>query len=95
MITKNVYVRTVMPKRKSCPACLKKLPTNEAIYSYGEYIRAKWNTFTYGCVNCFDTCAKPMMVKYKNETGREINIIGYQGAQIPEWLKLDSTQDKS
>ena len=50
----NEYFRTVsLSNRKSCPNCSVKLAMGEQIWSWGNYVRAKWYTVQYFCCNCF------------------------------------------
>jgi len=44
------WFRTVeLGGRKSCPTCGTRLEPGESIWSWGEYVRAKWRTITHFC----------------------------------------------
>jgi hypothetical protein len=87
----NEYFRTVsLGGRKSCPSCYKKLLPNESIWSWGQYVRAKWNTVKYFCRECFD----PIRADLNEHTGGcgcVVNLIGYRGEKLPLWLTLTDT----
>jgi len=83
------WFRTVMDKRKSCPNCREKLPIGESIWSWGEYVRAKWRTVGYFCIACFPSIRRDLEI-HKNHCGCKFELVGYGGQELPEWLSVDS-----
>ena len=84
----NEYFRTVsLSHRKSCPTCKEKLLPGESIWSWGEYIFAKWRTVRYFCKCCYPEVQRDLTV-HREECGCDFNLIMYGGEQQPEWLEL-------
>jgi hypothetical protein len=84
----NEYFRTVsLGGRKSCPECKEKLPRGEYIWSWGEYVNAKWRTVRRFCVQCWPDIQRDLEV-HKSECGCDFQLVGYQGTTLPPWLTL-------
>jgi hypothetical protein len=73
--------------RKSCPGCHAKLGKNESIWSWGNYVRAKWNTVTHFCKECFETRVAEGLLEHAGECGCTITLVMYHAVQ-PKWLRL-------
>lgn len=88
----NEYFRTVsLGGRKSCPRCHAKLE-GEKIWSWGEYVSAKWRTVTHFCGKCFAKNVRPLLVDHAKNCGCQFDLIGYQGERLPVWLTLDPVE---
>jgi uncharacterized protein (DUF983 family) len=88
--THNEWFRTVsLGKRKSCPNCKQKLDKGESIWSWGNYISGKWHTVLHFCTECFVEKCKQELLKHRDECGCGIELVGYQGEELPEWLNLE------
>jgi hypothetical protein len=57
------------------------------VYSWGEYIAARWNTIDYVCESCFPQIVNRLL-SHAQDCGCEFNLIGYRGTILPAWLKL-------
>lgn len=75
-------------RRKSCPTCKAKLPPGEWVWSWGEYINAKWNTVTHFCINCFHEECQVRLNAHREECGCTFNLVAYGGDPLPDWLTL-------
>jgi hypothetical protein len=85
----NEWFRTVsLGDRKSCPTCSKKLPKGESVWSWGEYVRARWRTVMHFCVECFPTHVQVPLTDHVDGCGCKINLVGYGGEKLPAWLTL-------
>lgn len=88
----NEYFRRVsMGGRKSCPGCLAKLEPGESIWSWGQYVRVKWNTVMHFCKGCFKDRVRDDLVGHTDTCGCTVNLIMYQGGSRPAWLTLAET----
>ena len=89
----NEYFRTVsLGKRKSCPHCGHKLHPGEQIWSWGNYVSAKWVTVDHFCKLCFDVPyrgVKQRLQAHSEPCGCAFELIGYGGEKLPTWLTLD------
>lgn len=83
------HFRTVMAKRKSCPTCGAKLPLGESVWSWGEYLYAKWRTVTHFCIGCYEKDVRPLLEDHAKPCGCVFELVGYRGTQLPEWLQID------
>ena len=85
----NEYFRTVsLGKRKTCPSCKAKLALGESIWSWGEYVRAKWRTVDYFCKECFNSAVRSRLLNHAKDCGCKVNLVGYGGTKLPPWLTL-------
>lgn len=85
----NEWFRTVgMSGRKSCPCCNAKL-NGRSIWSWGNYVKAKWHTVMHFCSECFESNVKRKLLEHTTDCGCTVNLIGYQGTHLPQWLTLD------
>lgn len=73
--------------RKSCPTCKASLGRNESIWSWGNYIRAKWRTIGHFCRECYreEVCDK--LLGHTDDCGCSVTLVGYQ-CVLPKWLRL-------
>jgi len=84
----NEWFRTVsMGNRKSCPCCHEKLEPGESIWSWGEYVCAKWRTVKHFCKNCFVKEVQTPLAAHAGPCGCTINLVGYRSS-LPAWLTL-------
>jgi hypothetical protein len=87
----NEWFRTVsLGGRKSCPTCSAKLPPGESVWSWGEYVRAKWRTITHFCVGCAKARVLDRLTAHTDDCGCTVNLCG-RGERLPDWLKLPET----
>ena len=83
----NEWFRIVsLGNRKSCPTCKTKLG-DEAIWSWGEYVNAKWRTVAYFCRQCFADQVKGKLNNHTGDCGCKVTLRSYRGA-LPEWLAI-------
>lgn len=84
----NEWFRTVsLGNRKSCPTCSAKLPAGESVWSWGEYVRAKWHTVKHFCVNCFEDQVRKPLVSHAGPCGCQIQL-QFRGETQPDWFTL-------
>lgn len=82
----NEWFRPVsLGNRKSCPNCKVKL--TGSIWSWGEYVRAKWRTIQYFCEDCFPSINK-LLIDHSKDCGCNFALKGYN-CSLPEWLNLE------
>jgi hypothetical protein len=87
----NEYFRTVsLSGRKSCPSCSEKLEPGESIWSWGNYVRIRWVTVTHFCKKCFPERVRARLNGHTNGCGCTVNLKGYCGERLPEWLTLET-----
>lgn len=83
----NEWFRTVsLGNRKSCPTCHAKLPVGESIWSWGNYINAKWRTITHFCRGCFHDRVVTPLKEHTDDCGCSVEYVGYRDP-LPTWLK--------
>lgn len=91
--THNEWFRPVsLGNRKSCPTCCLKLLPEESVWSWGEYVRAKWRTVAYFCKQCFESRVRTPLVAHGGDCGCEINLVGYH-CKLPDWLALPEKEE--
>lgn len=74
--------------RKSCPSCRAKLEPGEKIWSWGEYLRAKWHSVKDVCKNCWPEVRKRLLAHEKDcPENCTIELCG-RGDQLPHWMTL-------
>jgi hypothetical protein len=92
----NEYFRTVsLGGRKSCPNCRTKLEHGESIWSWGNYIIGKWCTVKYFCWACATEEVLVPLIEHRIDCGCDIALVGYQGEELPKWLRLQKTEQCS
>lgn len=85
----NEWFRSVsLGGRKNCPSCKEKLEQGEKIWSWGEYVFAKWRTVKHFCKKCYSEQVQTPLINHTDECGCTVNLIGYGGETLPEWLNL-------
>jgi hypothetical protein len=72
--------------RKSCPTCGEKLAPGRFVYSWGEYVRAKWSTVEHFCHACVETEVIQPLKAHDTDCGCRINIVSKYGEELPEAL---------
>lgn len=80
--------------RKSCPACKAKLEPNEFIWSWGEYVNARFRSITHFCKSCFKVNVLDPMAKHTDECGCRIEFRRRGSIPMPAWLTLPETDGK-
>lgn len=86
----NEYFRTVLlGGRKSCPYCKVKLESGEKVWSWGEYVRAKWYTVRYLCKACYPSARELLVQHSKGACQCTIVLQRYGAEQLPAWLTLE------
>ena len=89
----NEHFRQVsLGNRKSCPTCRCKLAENESVWSWGEYVRAKWHTVKHFCRECFEEEVRVPLLGHAGDCGCNIVLCGYHG-KLPEWLTLTKNEE--
>lgn len=84
----NLYIRAISHNGKSCPCCKAKLE-GDAVYSAGEYVRARWNNAVDRfCRKCFSREVVSTVRTFTARTGRSVNLVGYQGTHLEDWMVL-------
>jgi hypothetical protein len=85
--THNEYFRQVsLGNRKTCPCCKQRL-NGKPIWSWGNYINAKWHTVQHFCERCYPEVRERLQL-HQAECGCDFQFIGYQGVKLPSWLTL-------
>ena len=85
----NEWFRTVsLGNRKSCPTCKAKLGQGESIWSWGEYVNAKWRTVTHFCSQCFEKEVKEKLCAHRGSCGCDIELQTRWEIR-PDWLTID------
>jgi hypothetical protein len=79
----NEYFRSTTAKR--CPCGNKGL----TVWSWGEYHIGKWNTVKWFCERCFEERVKGLLCGHTETCGCTVNIIGYHGEELPQWLTME------
>lgn len=74
--------------RKSCPNCKAKLAPGESIWSWGNYVIAKWRTIMHFCKDCFPNDVAKKLTDHTDECGCSVQFIT-KGAPRPEWLTVE------
>lgn len=88
----NEWFRSVsLGNRKSCPCCGERLESGESIWSWGQYIRARWNTIQHFCKKCFPDQVQKELNDHTAGCGCTVNLIG-KGEKLPSWLTLETTE---
>lgn len=86
----NEWFRTVsLGGRKSCPGCGEKLESGESIWSWGEYLRAKWRTVKHFCKKCYPEQVQKPLLSHTGGCGCTVNLCG-RGERLPTWLTLEA-----
>lgn len=84
----NVWCRCVDLERATCPNCGERVKergaanNNHAIWSIGEYIRAKFRSHWHCCKACF-----PRIRKQCN--GYDGRLLAATGYSLPDWIIFD------
>lgn len=87
----NEWFRKVsLGNRKSCPTCRAKIEQGESIWSWGEYIRAKWCTVKHFCKKCYDAEVRQPLLAHSGPCGCTITL-QIREHEKPEWLTLEET----
>lgn len=87
----NEHFRSVsLGGRKSCPCCSAKLAPGEKIWSWGQYLRAKWFTVMHFCKECFPDRVQHDLNSHTAGCGCTVNLVMYQGEKRPTWLTLET-----
>ncbi len=84
----NEWFRPVsLGNRKSCPECHVKLAHNESIWSWGQYVNAKWRTIKYFCKECWPAI-RGELNEHTGDCGCVVNLQMYH-CTGPDWLSLE------
>jgi hypothetical protein len=73
--------------RKSCPSCGEKLDRNEKIWSWGQYVCAKWRTIKHFCKKCSPEIIDHLM-EHTAECGCTVTLVSREIGGLPKWLRL-------
>lgn len=80
-------------RRKSCPSCKERLEKDEWVWSWGEYVNAKWRTVRHFCKHCFPEVRRDLQV-HRDDCGCNFNLICKDSIECPSWLRLDYDCDQ-
>lgn len=84
----NEWFRPVsLNNRKSCPNCKAKLGFGEWVWSWGEYIYAKFNRVQYVCKQCWPE-VRDKLNSHTDGCGCKVTLV-VMGAPQPNWMTLD------
>lgn len=84
----NEWFRTVsLGGRKSCPTCKCKLEAGESIWTWGEYIRAKWRNIGHFCKHCWEREVAGRLRDHTSDCGCTVNLVMYHAIR-PDWMIL-------
>ncbi len=87
----NEWFRTVsLGGRRSCPTCKCKLEPGESVWTWGEYIRAKWRNIGHFCKACWETEVAGRLRDHTGDCGCTVNLVMYHAIR-PDWMTLDAT----
>lgn len=73
--------------RKSCPSCRAKLEPGEWIWSWGEYVRAKFRCIRDVCKNCWPEVQKRLK-DHAGDCGCVFELEA-RGASRPAWMTME------
>jgi transposase len=73
--------------RKSCPNCKAKLEPGELIWSWGEYVRAKFRHIEDVCKNCWGELVEKLKA-HAGDCGCTFEL-EVRGAPRPAWLTME------
>lgn len=89
----NEWFRTVgLGGRKTCPNCRALIEPGEKIWSWGEYVRAKWRTVMHFCKNCYGSHVKAPLFDHTKDCGCTVELVGYGGETLPQWFHEPTIQ---
>jgi hypothetical protein len=97
----NEYFRTVNAVRCDCGRLIKKVRhgketgTIDQVWSWGEYVNARWHTVIWFCELCWEHRAKRRLLAHSDTCGCDFRLNGYGGEKLPEWLTIDETNTVS
>lgn len=82
----NEWFRIVsLGNRKSCPSCKAKLSSGESLWSWGEYVYAKWRTITHFRKECWPDI-RDQLNQHTGDCGCTVTLV-VKDPQ-PEWMTL-------
>lgn len=79
--------------RKSCSHCKCKLAKGEWIWSWGEYIRARFNNIRDVCKECWPE-VRDRLLGHTADCGCTVTLMCC-GAPQPDWMTLEETCELS
>jgi hypothetical protein len=83
----NEWFRPVsLGGRKSCPECGAALAPGESVWSWGEYVRAKWRTVAHFCKDCYQDRVRKLLLDHQRGCGCGVSLVAYGGGRLPDWL---------
>lgn len=86
----NEWFRTVsLGGRKSCPTCREKLEPGESIWTWGEYVCAKWRNVKHFCKLCFSEQVQKPLLAHAGDCGCSITL-QIKDWERPAWLTLET-----
>lgn len=86
-IHREWFQQVSLGHRKSCPECKAKLEQGESIWSWGEYINAKFRSIQYVCKSCWpDVQAK--LQNHASNCGCTFELVTRWGVTQPAWMQL-------
>lgn len=74
--------------RKSCPTCHAKLEPKEWIWSWGQFINAKFRLIRYCCKSCWKTVQSDLY-KHARDCGCSFELVA-KHAPKPSWMMFDA-----
>lgn len=86
--THNEHFRPVsLGGRVTCPACKVRLSPGESLWSWGEYVNAKWRTVMHFCPKCFPTQVLGPLTDHVKGCGCKVELVVHHHV-TPDWLTL-------
>lgn len=90
----NEWFKTIsLGNRKSCPTCGTKLDPGESIWTWGEYVRAKFRKITHFCKHCYQREVVTRLDTHAEHCGCEFEFQSQSGP-LPEWLTYEKELNK-
>lgn len=88
-VTGQMYRKVLGYKniRKSCCNCKQRFEEGEGQWSWGEYVRGKWNTVKHFCKQCYHKEVQDKLLAHRGDCGCTIELVGYH-CTLPGWLSL-------
>ncbi len=79
--------------RKSCPHCRQRLPEGEMIWSWGEYVNARFRLIRHLCVACWPRTAKALKA-HTGDCGCTVALCSASGSgPLPDWMTLNVPEE--
>lgn len=61
------------------------------VWSWGEYVNAKWRTVTWFCRECFQHRVAGRLIAHAGPCGCTFELVGKGWQPLPEWITLEDS----